>query len=163
MKILVFSDTHGDTSAMKDIVSRNRYDTDLVIHLGDHYKDLEYVMSDFPTIARIGVTGNCDYSFMYQNVKSEGTFTADKRRIFYTHGHKYNVKAGHDYIISNAKFCGANVVLYGHSHISFFEEKNGVIVINPGSLSFPRDGSQGTYAVLEICGEKLKCEIKEKD
>ena len=76
MKILVFSDTHGDVSAMYDIISGHRYDTDLVIHLGDHIRDLESVMLDFLQIAHIGVIGNCDFSFMSQNVKYEGAFTA---------------------------------------------------------------------------------------
>ena len=64
---------------------------------------------------------------------------------------------------SNAKFNNADVVLYGHTHIACYEEKNGVVVINPGSLSSPRDGSSGTYAVIKINGKELKCEIKEID
>jgi putative phosphoesterase len=163
MKILVFSDTHGDVSSMHEIISRHRHDTDLVVHLGDHYKDLESVMLDFPQIAHLGVLGNCDFAFMSQNAKYEGAFTAENRRIFYTHGHKFNVKAGHEYIISNAKFNNADVVLYGHTHIACYEEKNGVVVINPGSLSSPRDGSGGTYAVIKNNGKELKCEIKEID
>ena len=74
MKILVFSDTHGDVSLMKDVVSRNRYDTDLVIHLGDHLKDLQSVMMDYPTIASIGVLGNCDFASMHPGAQFEGVF-----------------------------------------------------------------------------------------
>ena len=54
MKILVFSDTHGDVSLMKDVVSRNRYDTDLVIHLGDHLKDLHDGLSYHCKYRRFG-------------------------------------------------------------------------------------------------------------
>lgn len=161
MKILVFSDTHGDVSEMSHIVSVNRYDTDLIIHLGDHLKDLQTVMLDYPMIASLGVLGNCDFASTYNGAKFEGTFTVDKRKIFYTHGHKYNVKYGHEYIVSNAKFNGADIVLYGHSHVSLCQEHGGVLVINPGSLSCPRDGSRGTYAVLEIKGSSVKCDIKE--
>ncbi len=161
MKILIFSDTHGDVLTMKEIIGRNRSNVDLVIHLGDHLKDLQSVMIDFPTIASLGVLGNCDFASMYFGAKFEGTFTVENRKIFYTHGHKYNVKFGHDYIVSNAKFNNADVVLYGHSHVAVFEEFGGVTVINPGSLSFPRDGSRGTYALLEIANGRLKCEIKE--
>lgn len=163
MKILVFSDTHGDTAVMREIISRNQYDTDLVIHLGDHLKDLQGVMLDFQNIASLGVLGNCDFASMYQNAHYEGTFTAEKRRIYYTHGHKFNVKSGHEYIVSNAKYNKADVVLYGHSHVALYEEKNGVIIINPGSLTFPRDGSKGTYAKLEIVNDNLKCKIMEID
>ena len=163
MKLLVFSDTHGDVEAMRDIISRHRNNVDIVIHLGDCLKDLQSVMVDFPTIANLGVMGNCDYAFMYPNAKYEGTFTVEGIKIFYTHGHKYNVKNGYDYIVSNAKFNNAGIVLFGHSHVSVIEKRGDVTVINPGSLSYPRDSSLGTYAMLEIKDGKLKAEIKELD
>ena len=75
MKILVFSDTHGNVEAMHEVISRHRYDADLVIHLGDHFKDLQSIMLDFPMIAYLGVLGNCDFSFVSHNAKYEGTFT----------------------------------------------------------------------------------------
>ena len=116
---------------------------------------------DYPTIASIGVLGNCDFASMHPGAQFEGVFSVENRRIFYTHGHKYNVKTGYEYIVSNAKFNKADVVLYGHSHIAVFQEFNGVTVINPGSLSFPRDGSNGTYAVLKVKSGELKCTIEE--
>lgn len=161
MKILVFSDTHGDIGAMRDVILKNMYDTDVVIHLGDNLRDLHNVMSDFPFIASLGVLGNCDFAIMNQGARFEGCFTACKRRIFYTHGHKFNVKAGYECLVSNAKFNKADVVLYGHSHIALYEEKNGIAIINPGSISCPRDGSKGTYAMLEIEENNLICKILE--
>ena len=161
MKILVFSDTHGDVEAMREILSRNRADTDLVIHLGDHLKDLQALMLDFPLIASLGVLGNCDFASMHPGFRFEGTFTAEKRRIFYTHGHKYSVKSGLEYIVSNAKFNGADIVLYGHTHVSLIKEVNGVIVINPGSLALPRDDKRPSYAILVIKEDKLDCKIME--
>jgi len=41
------------------------------------------------------------------------------------------------------------------------KEVSGVTVINPGSLSMPRDGSNGTYACIEILDEKTVCRIVE--
>lgn len=163
MNILVFSDTHGACNLMYDIVSKNKLTTDLVIHLGDNLKDAQDVMREFPTIAFLGVLGNCDYAAMHPGFRYDGAFTAEKRRLFYTHGHKYNVEYGLEYIVSNAKINNANVVLYGHTHVATFEKVNlnGVDVINPGSLSKPRDGSNGTYAHIVITNEKLNYEIIE--
>ena len=155
MNILVFSDTHGDIEYMRDIISSKRMETDLVIHLGDNLKDANEVMSDFPTIAFLGVLGNCDFASMHVGAKYDGTFKADTKKIFYTHGHEY--------LVSNAKFNGCNVALYGHTHVAFCEEINGVMVINPGSLTNPRDGSRGTYASIAIDGDKMNCKIVEVD
>ena len=161
MNILVVSDTHRDIRALYDVVSRYRNSIDLVIHLGDCYNDLQSVMIDFPTIAHLSVLGNCDYNCFDTSVKYEGTFTADDRRIFYTHGHKYNVKAGLEYLISNAKMKDADIVLYGHTHIKQIVENNGVLVINPGSLTIPRDGGCGSCVLLKICAGEVKYEIIE--
>ena len=45
----------------------------------------------------------------------------------------------------------ADIVMYGHTHKPFFEQKDGLTVLNPGSLSFPRqDGRKGSYMLMEI-------------
>ncbi len=160
MKILVVSDSHGNTELLHKVVSQNRM-CDLVIHLGDNASDGNEVMRDFPTIAFLNVTGNCDMGFVLNGVSSEGTFTAEDRRIFFTHGHKYNVNFGNDILVYQAKMKNADIALYGHTHVSFAQEKGGVLVINPGSISLPRNGSCGTYCILEICGKEVKYKICE--
>ena len=161
MKFLIVSDTHGDVTALDELVKRYRAGVDLVIHLGDHLVDFNEVMRDFPTRAGIGVLGNCDFASMYLNARYEGSFSAEERRIFYSHGHKYNVKYGSEYIVSNAKLNKCDIVLYGHTHVRACEELNGVLVINPGSLSRPRDGERGSYAILTVNGKNASCEILE--
>lgn len=161
MKILVVSDTHGDTELLHDVIFRNHSGLDLAIHLGDNLKDFNEVMMEFPNIASLGVLGNCDFASMYADAKTEGCFTAENHRIFYTHGHKYNVSYGIEYLASNAKFNNCDIALYGHTHIGVISECSGVKVINPGSLSRPRDNSNGSYALLEIHGEKINCRIIE--
>ena len=46
--------------------------------------------------------------------------------------------------------------MYGHTHTPVVEEENGILVINPGSLTFPRQqGRRPSYAVMEIEEEKI--------
>ena len=161
MKILIVSDTHGNIELLESVIKRYRLSVDMVIHLGDHLADFNGVMQDFPTMARLGVLGNCDFAWMQTGARFEGSFSAENRRIFYTHGHKYNVKYGLEYIISNAKLNKCDIVLFGHTHVSMCEEINGVLVINPGSLAYPRDNSNGSYALLTISGSNASCEILE--
>ena len=40
-------------------------------------------------------------------------------------------------------------VLFGHTHRSSYVETGDVYMMNPGSLSQPRDGSGGTFGFLE--------------
>jgi len=48
-----------------------------------------------------------------------------------------------------AEEVGANVVLFGHSHVPLCTEERGVLFLNPGSLQLPRGYHQPTYACLE--------------
>lgn len=159
-KILVVSDSHGNTDLLYDVISRNRT-VDLVIHLGDHSADANEVMGDFPSIAHFTVAGNCDIGHYLNNTNYDGCFKIEERRVFYTHGHKYNVKYGTELLVKQVKMKDADIALFGHTHVSMSEEKDGVLVINPGSLSSPRDGTVGTYCIMEIDGKNVKYDIKE--
>ena len=161
MKILVFSDTHGYTTKMHEIISRKRANTDLVIHLGDNYRDVDEISRDFPTIAFLGVRGNCDF-LANDDYPQFRTFTYDGHKFFLTHGHMQAVKKGeYAYLALEAKKNGCNVALFGHTHVATHTEVNGVTVFNPGSISNPRDFTSGTYGIITITDGKLNFEIKE--
>ena len=50
-----------------------------------------------------------------------------------------------------AKENGADIVMFGHSHKPVIEKSGDVTVINPGSISRPRqDGFRPTYMVMNI-------------
>ena len=161
MKILVFSDTHGDITKMHEIISRKRADTDLVIHLGDNYRDVDEVSRDFPTIAFLGVRGNCDF-LANDDYPQSKIFTYDVHKFFLTHGHMQSVKKGEYALLAlEARRNSCDVALFGHTHVAVCTEKNGVTVFNPGSISNPRDYTAGTYGIITITDGKLHFEIKE--
>lgn len=46
---------------------------------------------------------------------------------------------------------GVDVVIFGHTHRPFVEIGDDLIVLNPGSISYPRqDGKECTYIIMEI-------------
>ena len=52
--------------------------------------------------------------------------------------------------------CGESVFIFGHSHVQWFAEMNGKLLINPGSCGAPLDAEGGApYTILEIGGGKL--------
>lgn len=56
MKILVFSDTHGDVTKMERAI-RSHSDAEVIIHCGDGEMDVEYAKRNFPDRAFLNVTG----------------------------------------------------------------------------------------------------------
>ncbi len=162
MKILVFSDSHGDISHMSDIIARNRSDTDLIIHLGDRKSDIDEVMRDYPHIACLSVVGNCDgISFLSLSAPLEHTLTLEGHKIYITHGHHKDVKSGIYGLMREAKAKKYDIVLYGHSHVAKNETVDGITYFNPGSISFPRGGALSSYGLINLTSEKADFKIVE--
>ena len=68
-----------------------------------------------------------------------------------THGHYYNVSAGLELLKNEAIARGANIVMFGHTHRPLINIDDEVTIINPGSLSYPRqDGRRPSYIIMEI-------------
>ena len=54
-------------------------------------------------------------------------------------------------IKSVAKSKGADIVMFGHTHIPVIDYDDDIIALNPGSLSHPRqEGHQPSYILMEI-------------
>ena len=133
MRLVVISDTHGRPSLI-DRVLRREKEANEVFFLGDEVSDIESVMPYYP---------DKNFHIVFDIVEYPGAV------VYFTHGHKHSVKRGTDGILSAAKGVGAGIALYGHTHISSVEYKDGIYLINSGSLSLPRDG-KASYAVIDI-------------
>ena len=69
--------------------------------------------------------------------------------IFYTHGHMYGVKYDLDTLADAASARGAEVALFGHTHIPHAETRGGVFLFNPGSCGRCYTGPN-TYGILTL-------------
>lgn len=144
MKILVFSDTHGMTASAVEAV-RNHPDADEIIHLGDNIRDA-YEIQKLTGIAVTCVKGNCDFSSDPEKL----VITREGCRIFLTHGHKYSVGYSLLRLCLAAEEAGAHAAFFGHTHVPVLEYENGILLLNPGSISNPRGSSKRCYAVLDV-------------
>ena len=150
-RILVFSDTHGNIERAKTIIAQTPGVTG-VIHLGDIERDFMALRKKFETIAFYGVRGNNDF---FSSLEKEQLLTIQGKKIFLTHGHNY-IRSFYD--IDSLVYRGlelkADIVLFGHTHVSAYHKIDGMIVANPGSLTSPRTGER-SYGVIEIEDTKL--------
>ncbi len=150
MRIIVFSDTHGRTGNLFDVAEMHLKSTDMFIHLGDGEPEADMLKSAYPEIDLRYVRGNCDInSAAPMSLLIEADFG---RKIYATHGHMMSVKYGIGTILKEAKSQGADIVLFGHTHerFSYYDSENEIYVLNPGSLSQPRDEKLPSYAVIDI-------------
>ncbi|MCX7922741.1 MAG: metallophosphoesterase [Clostridia bacterium] len=151
MKILVFSDSHGYTNNMVKVIKKNA-DADLIIHLGDFYRDALKVQDMFPNNRVELVPGNNDWTLEYPKERS---IDIKGKTLFITHGHTYNVKNDYKRIINRGHDIKADAVFFGHTHKAEEIFSDGMLVLNPGSISVPSNGDNPSYSIVEIKDSKI--------
>ena len=146
MRVLIVSDTHGRHGGL-DRALQEAGNIDMLIHLGDVEGGETYIDAVADCEKHI-IRGNNDF---FSELPREEEFYIGSHKVFITHGHAYYVSLDPEYIREEGKTRGAEIVMFGHTHRPFFEDDNGIIVLNPGSLSFPRqEGRKGSYMILEM-------------
>ena len=157
MKALIVSDTHGSHRNLERVIEKEQ-PLDLLIHLGDVEGGEDYIeaIADCPVHV---VAGNNDF---FSDLPREDEILLEGHKIMVTHGHNYGVSMDLYGVSEEAAARGCEIVCFGHTHKPVVEKKNGVLVINPGSLSFPRqEGRRPSYAVMELYkGEEPEIEIR---
>lgn len=161
MRALIASDIHGSAAAMRTLTERiENFAPDKIILLGDLLyhgprndlpegyapKQVIPLLNERKSIIR-AVRGNCEaevdqmvleFPCMADYIELE----LDGLRILATHGHLFD---GPRIPASN----GFNVVMSGHTHVKVLEwNAKGIIHLNPGSPSIPKDGA-ASYATYE--------------
>ncbi|HHV51404.1 MAG TPA: metallophosphoesterase [Clostridiales bacterium] len=130
MRVLVVSDTHGNAYALRRVIE-SQPDAKIIFHLGDGIRDVDKISDEFPNREFFVVSGNCDFAAFCPETDMK---IIENRKIFYTHGHRYNVKSGLYRIACAARERGADIVLFGHTHQPLCEYDGGLYLFNPGSL-----------------------------
>ena len=158
MRYLVVSDIHGSgyyANKINEIFNKEK--ADKIILLGDLYYHgprnpltREYNPAEVCNILNslkdkiLCIKGNCDAEVdeMISEFEFNESISIDINglKFFFTHGHKYNI----DNIPE-----GIDVLVYGHFHTGFIKEKEGVICVNSGSISLPKDNTKNSYLIIE--------------
>lgn len=155
-EIIIVSDNHGSRQVMEDLL--NIYDSaDVFIHLGDsEFSPNDKLWKKYHTVC-----GNNDF---YEEYPEDKTLKVGHNIFYLTHGHKKNVKHSLNDLQESGKQNEADFVLFGHSHIAVVEEVDGIIFINPGSLSRPRGKYKDpSYVQLKIKKDKVEVTIKNQN
>ena len=165
MNILVVSDTHGRYLALEEVFDRQfgvdeKFRPSHLIHLGDGISDIEGCKRAERLCVHT-VRGNCDDLFfsMANGIPKERLLELYGYKILVMHGDRYSVKSGDVEAIEHAATCGADILMYGHTHIATsYTLKKGtragnavlekdMLVFNPGSLGY--SGSFSTVTLSE--------------
>lgn len=161
MKWIIASDIHGSAYYCKELIKKfNEEKADRMLLLGDVLyhgprNDLpkEYAPKEVIELLNamkdkiICVRGNCEAEVDQMVLKfpvlaDYAILDLGTRLIYATHGHVYNEN-------NLPPLCEGDILLHGHTHIPVCEDRGSYILMNPGSVSIPKEGSHHGYMTLE--------------
>ena len=153
MRLAFFSDSHGDVNALKQAMEAAMLHgkIDAFAFLGDgihDFLDLQpCIKKHNPLAVTHAVRGNNDPAML--DLKEELVVSFAGVWVFLTHGHRQRVKLTDKLLIDDARDRQCRIALFGHTHRAFLEEKEGILFMNPGSVSIPA-GKGPTAGLIEI-------------
>lgn len=148
LKILVFSDSHRSLAGMYHAIERQQ--PQQIIHLGDLMEDAEEVAYAYPKLPFCMVPGNCD-GWTMEPLKKQ--ITLEGVSILLSHGHVWGVKQSYHAAYADAQACGAQILLFGHTHKALCEQlEDGLWVMNPGM-------SRSSYGLIELENGQIHCTV----
>lgn len=159
MRCLVVSDIHGRLKVAKKLA--DLFDSakpDKIIVLGDNLYNgpRNGVPEDYDPMGVadilnryadkiIGIRGNCDSRVDEAVLR----FRMQDSRVVYVNGFRCDLIHG-DLLTSNLlQVERGDILMYGHTHIPMLKREDGVIYLNPGSPSFPKNGFPPSYAIFD--------------
>lgn len=159
MRIGLISDTHGNLESAHRAwrVMTEGGEIACVLHAGDYIRDARALAEEWPVPIH-AVRGNND---LWDTGDDVLILEFVGHRIMLVHGHEHRVSRSRDLttLAAAARKEGAQVAVFGHSHVPRITEIDGVMLVNPGSTSRPRDGHGPTCAVLTVTAAGCQAEL----
>ena len=160
MRILIFSDTHRAMRKPFEIVRKIEQSKriNLFVHLGDCVEDGIEIGERFelPTIV---LRGNNDFILKSDVDNSKCTPGRYGNIAAFNGGEDFVVSLSVNNMVYKMEEKGCLAGIFGHTHMAMKEVFGDFLLVNPGSISKPRDDVNGSYAIMDIEGDAIDVEI----
>ncbi len=162
MKVGVLSDSHGELGNLKEAAKwLIEEGVSVLIHLGDDYDDAK-VLDEFG-VRVIKVPGVFESYYHDPSIKNRIIEEFEGKRVLISHTeelHKNDPPSEVKELINPQELIAkkeVHLVLVGHSHIPKIEEKEGVLILNPGHLkSEDKKGYAPTFGLIDFKNKKVQ-------
>lgn len=179
MKLMIASDIHGSGAYCRQLKEAfERENPHKLLLLGDilyhgprNALPLEYDPQEVVTILNsikehlLCVRGNCDTEvdqmlLEFPILADYCTLFWQGKTIFATHGHRFSDTA-------LPPLSKGDLLLFGHTHIPTYQEVDGIVCLNPGSVSIPKEDSHHGYLLIDshfaywkdLAGSTMRTEV----
>jgi uncharacterized protein len=158
VRVLVLSDTHvpDHAKALPEALVPHLERAELVLHAGDATSaaTLEQLAAHAPLHAVLGNIDGTDVAAWGAPAQLELELGGVPVAML----HDAGPRAGRERRLRR-RFPGAQLVVFGHSHIPLDEEHEGLHLLNPGSPTWKRRAPAPTLAWLDIARGRVRSRI----
>lgn len=177
-KILLISDSHGNVQILRFVIENFGKNCDALMFSGDGILDLMKILEEADKNESLKeclpsticfVKGNNDplqyianfnpfekvhkvfrkSEFYSIKIPDEIMLSVAKKKIIMVHGHEHGVYYSDLVLEKKAKQTESDIVVFGHTHVPC-ECNYKKYLVNPGSISLPRNNSKPGFAFLFI-------------
>ena len=161
MKLMIASDIHGSAYYCLEMLDAMKKECpDRLLLLGDILyhgprNDLPLEYEPKKVIKMLNevkeklfcVRGNCDTEvdqmvLDFPVMADYALILYGERNLYATHGHIYNEN-------NLPPLKNGDILIHGHTHVLKAEKREDYTLLNPGSVSIPKEGNPPSYAILE--------------
>ena len=161
MKLMIASDIHGSAYYCLEMLDAMKKECpDRLLLLGDILyhgprNDLPLEYEPKKVIKMLNevkeklfcVRGNCDTEvdqmvLDFPVMADYALILYGERNLYATHGHIYNEN-------NLPPLKNGDILINGHTHVLKAEKREDYTLLNPGSVSIPKEGNPPSYAILE--------------
>ena len=161
MKLMIASDIHGSAYYCLEMLDAMKKECpDRLLLLGDILyhgprNDLPLEYEPKKVIKMLNevkeklfcVRGNCDTEvdqmvLDFPVMADYALILYGERNLYATHGHIYNEN-------NLPSLINGDILILGHTHVLKAEKREDYTLLNPGSVSIPKEGNPPSYAILE--------------
>lgn len=161
MKLMFVSDIHGSNHYLEQALACYKTESpDKLVLLGDLLYhgprnplpkgyDPKQVAETLNTLrdSLLAVRGNCDSEVdqMVLDFPIRSDYASlffEGHTLFATHGHLFNIDSLPPLVMNH-------ILIHGHTHIPVAKKHGDIFLLNPGSISLPKENTPHTYGIIE--------------
>ena len=157
MKIVVLSDSHTDSiDRLPTKILDELSGADLIVHAGDYTGT--NLLEELRRRGNFkGVHGNMDPPEIKRELPALETVVIGGFRIGVNHPSEGGTPFGIEERVG-AKFRDVDAVIFGHTHRTKNEYRNGVLYFNPGSATGTFPATAKTFGIITV-GKEMRAEM----
>ena len=160
MKAMIISDIHGSLTCLKDVMKYyDEFECEKLLILGDELyhgprnsipegydcKGVADLLNTYKDVIE-ACRGNCEAEVDQMLLEYN---CMEDYELVKMNGHNFMLTHGHIFKEDTLPRLPFEILLSGHTHIPDIHQANNILFVNPGSITFPKNGTPKCFGIID--------------